>query len=206
MRRKDFEKAVLAVWLRSRVPLSLAHVQHLTGAGRNECKSWLDALTVDGLLDVVVTDDGEMIWSVRGAERPREGAVTIAELERLERLTADVRTGAPRALVRAARSTALAVPHDDHKSVVASGVLSLVLGPMGWLYAAPLREALPGVLLYVLAASLLPHALLMPLIGIIAPLSSGAGIYYAWRHNQTGERTGLFSDKEKEREKKKRSA
>ncbi len=199
MRRKDFEKAVLAVWLRSRVPLSLAHVQHLTGTARNECKSWLDAMTVDGLLDVVVTDDGEMIWSVRGAERPRVGAETIAELERLERLSADVRATAPQGLARAAAATALAVPHDDHKSVVASGVLSLVLGPMGWLYAAPLREAVPGVLLYVLAASLLPHALLTPLIGILAPLSSGAGIYYAWRHNQTGERTGLFSDKEKKK-------
>jgi hypothetical protein len=199
MKRKDFEKAVLGVWLRSRVPLSLAHVQHLTGTARNECKSYLDAMTVDSLLDVEVTDDGEMIWSVRGAERPRVGAETIAELERLERLTADVHAAAPRALARGAGATALAAPHGDHKSVVASGVLSLILGPMGWVYAAPLREAVPGMLLYMAAASLLPHALLMPLMGILAPLSAGAGIYYAWRHNQTGERTGLFSDKGKKK-------
>ena len=29
----------------------------------------------------------------------------------------------------------------------------------------------------------------------MAPISGLAGVYYAWRHNQTGERTGLFSDR-----------
>ena len=74
-------------------------------------------------------------------------------------------------------------------------MLSLVLGPLGWLYAAPLREAVPGVAIYVGLCSLLPHFLLVPLLGIAAPVSGVAGVYYAWRHNQTGERTGLFSDK-----------
>src|SRR5882672_1962903 len=185
MKRKEFEKGVLGIWLRSRVPLTLAHVQHLTGVGRDECKRWLDAMTIVGLLDVVVADDGEMIWSLQGAERPRVGAETVAELERMERLTAEVRS-APGALARAARTSALAAPTGERKSLVASGVLSLVLGPMGWLYAAPLREAVPAVLVYVLAASLLPHSLLVSLLGILAPLSSAAGIGYAWRHNQTG--------------------
>jgi hypothetical protein len=198
MKRRDFEARVLGIWMRSRVPLTLAHVQHLTGASRAECKQWLDAMAVDGLLDVDVTDAGEMLWSVHGADRARDGAATVAELERLERLTAEVRgSAAPRALARASREVGLAARTGDRKSIVASGVLSLVLGPVGWLYAAPLREAVPGTVAVALAASLVPHFLLTPVLGILAPLSSLAGFYYAVRYNQTGERTGLFSDRKK---------
>jgi hypothetical protein len=197
MKQKDFEARVLAIWLRSRVPLTLAHVQHLTGASRERSKQWLDAMTIDGSLEVEVADDGEMIWTVRGAERPRSGPATIAELERLDTLTQEV-ARAPTALAaRAALGGGLARRGGEQKSVVASGVLSLVLGPLGWLYAAPLREAVPGLAVYVGLCSLLPHFLLLPLLGVIAPISGVAGIYYAWRHNQTGERTGLFSDNKK---------
>jgi hypothetical protein len=197
MKRKDFEAKVLGIWMRSRVPLTLAHVQHLTTASRPESKRWLDAMTIDGLLDVNVADDGEMIWTVRGADRPRAGAETVAELERLDHLTGEVR-GAPQALARLARAASLTTrAGGDEKSIVASGALSLFLGPLGWLYAAPLEEAVPGVLLSLLATSFVPHVLLVPLLGILAPLSGAAGIYYAWRYNQTGERSGLFSDKRK---------
>ena len=50
---------------------------------------------------------------------------------------------------------------------------------------------------YIGLCSLLPHFLLVPMLGVLAPISGVAGVYYAWRHNQTGERTGLFSDKGK---------
>ncbi len=197
MKRNDFEARVLAMWLRSRVPLTLAHVQHLTGAPRDRSKQWLDAMTVADVLEADVTDAGEMLWTVRGAERPRSGPETIAELERLEALTRDV-ASTPRALARAALGGAVARPGGDAKSVAASGVLSLVLGPLGWLYAAPLREAVPGAAVYIGLCSFLPHFLLMPALGLLAPISGLAGVYYAWRHNQTGERTGLFSDKGKQ--------
>jgi hypothetical protein len=196
MKQKDFEARVLAIWVRSRVPLTLAHVQHLTGAARGKCKQWLDAMTVAGVLDVEVADDGEMIWTVRGAERPRSGAETVAEWERLDTLTREV-ARAPTALAVRALGGALVPSAGEKKSVVASGALSLVLGPLGWLYAAPLREAVPGAAVYVGLFSLLPHVLLVPLLGVLMPISGVAGVYYAWRHNQTGERTGLFSDKKK---------
>jgi hypothetical protein len=198
IKKKDFEARVLAVWLRSRIPLTVAHVQHLTGASRARTKEWLDAMTVEGVLDVDVADEGEMIWSVRGAERPRSGPETIAEMERFETLASEL-ARAPGALVARALGASLARRGPEEKSVVASGVLSLVLGPLGWLYAAPLREAVPGVAIYVGLCSLLPHFLLVPLLGIAAPVSGVAGLYYAWRHNQTGERTGLFSDNKKKR-------
>ena len=115
-------------------------------------------MTVGGQLDADVADDGEMIWSVRGAARPPSGPETVAELEKVERARrrggdcaeggrADARAGA----------TGLATRGGDEKSVVASGALSLVLGPLGWLYAAPLREAVPGVAIYVGLCTLLPQ-------------------------------------------------
>ena len=198
MKQKDFEARVLEIWLLSRVPLTLAHVQHLTGASRANTKKALDAMTDEGVLGADIADDGEMIWSVVGAERPKSGPATVAELEKMRTLTSEV--AGSRALARAAGAVtgkALAGRGGDEKSVVASGGLSLVLGPLGWLYAAPLREAIPGVAIYVGVCSFLPHVLLMPLLGILAPISGLAGVYYAIRHNQTGERTGLFSDRKK---------
>jgi hypothetical protein len=193
MKQRAFESRVLEIWMRSRVPLTAAHLQHLTGAPRDKVGRWLDAMAAAGVLDVDVDDEGEMIWKVRGAERPASGAETVAELERMERLSAEV-GGATKALAGVSRMAGLARTTGDQKSVVASGVLSLFLGPLGWLYAAPLREAVPGVVALVAVSALLPSFLLFPLVGIAAPLSGIAGVYYAWRHNQTGERTGLFSD------------
>ena len=71
-----------------------------------------------------------------------------------------------------------------------------MLGPLGWLYAAPLCEAVPGAAGYVGLRWLLPHFLLLPVLGVVAPICRVAGVHYAWRHNQTGERTGLFSDRD----------
>jgi len=196
MKQKDFEAQVLAIWVRSRIPLTLAHVQHLTGAPRERSKQWLDAMAVAGALDVDVADDGEMIWTVRGAQRPRSGPETVAEWERLGALSREI-ARAPTALAAQALGVGLARSSDDKKSVLASGALSLVLGPFGWLYAAPLREAVPGAAVYVGLFSFLPHFLLMPLLGVLMPISGAAGVYYAWRHNQTGGRAGLFSDDKK---------
>jgi hypothetical protein len=192
--QRAFEKRVLEIWVRSRVPLTRAHVQHLTGASRKDVERWLDAMTVAGMLDADVDDSGEMRYAVRGAERPRSGLETVAELERMERLSNEV-AGATTSLATVARAAALTRRGGDEKSVIASGALSLFLGPLGWLYAAPLREAVPAILAHAAAVTFIPHFLLVPVLGVLAPLSGAAGVYYAWRHNQTGERTGLFSDK-----------
>jgi hypothetical protein len=194
MGQKAFESRVLEIWMRSRIPLTAAHVQHLTQAPRDKVRRWMDAMTVAGVLDADVTDEGEMLWRVRGADRPATGPETVAELERMERLTAEVQ-GAGQTLARVSAVAGLTTRSGDQKSIVASGALSLFLGPLGWLYAAPLREAVPAAAVVVAATMFVPHFLLAPVLGIVAPLSGLAGVYYAWRHNQTGERTGLFSDK-----------
>ncbi len=197
MNQDSFEKRILEIWVRSRVSLTAAHVQHLTGAPRHKVKGWLDDMTAAGVLDVDVDDEGEMIWKVRGAERAARGPVTVAELEHLDRLTAEV-GGATRALAgeRPRASSGRARPSGEHKSVVASGVLSLFFGPLGWLYAAPLRERpCPGDRAEPSRRRSCRTSCSRPCSASPRPLRRRPGVYSAWRHNQTGERTGLFSDK-----------
>src|SRR5262245_47228565 len=136
MKQPAFEKRVLEIWMRSRVPLTAANLQHLTGAPRGKMGKWLDAMAAGGVLDVDVDAEGEMTWLGKGAGRAPAGALTVAELERLERLTAEV-GGAARALADRPRVAGLApAAGREEKSVLASGVLSLCFGPVGWLYAA----------------------------------------------------------------------
>src|SRR5207248_5388147 len=79
----------------------------------------------------------------------------------------------------------------ERRSLVASGALSFFFGPLGWLYAAPLKDALPGILLFALLYAVLPHFLLLPLLGLLLPVSALAGVTYAWLYNKQGERTSL---------------
>ena len=89
------------------------------------------------------------------------------------------------------------------KSWLASGVASLFLGPVGWLYAGSMREAVPAAAAYValgvIATKLLPMLLLWPVMMVVMPLSGIAGVVYALSYNRAGRRQRLFSDKEKSR-------
>jgi hypothetical protein len=82
------------------------------------------------------------------------------------------------------------------KSWMVSGGLSLVLGPIGWLYAGSLREAAPAALAYGLLAALvsqfIPLILLMPVLAVAMPLSAIAGVVYALTYNRHGSRQRLF--------------
>ena len=91
-------------------------------------------------------------------------------------------------------------PKKGEKSWVKSGVASLALGPIGWLYAGSWREAAPAsaiwVLLAVIASKILPAVLLMPVLMVALPLSAIAGVIYALQYNRAGSRQRLF-DSEK---------
>jgi hypothetical protein len=80
----------------------------------------------------------------------------------------------------------------DKKSVLASGLLSFFLGPLGWFYAGPLKNAAIGGGAYILMASILPQFILFYIVGIVAPISAITGILYALGYNATGERLPLF--------------
>ena len=88
-------------------------------------------------------------------------------------------------------------PRKGEKSWMISGGASL-LGPIGWLYAGSLREAVPATAAWLLVASVvwkvLPF-LWMPLLMVVMPLSAIAGVIYALQYNRAGKRQRLFGDK-----------
>ncbi|MCB9561092.1 MAG: hypothetical protein H6709_04305 [Kofleriaceae bacterium] len=108
------------------------------------------------------------------------GALTVAKGARLAR-TAKAELQRPR--------------EKGEKSWLASTLLSTFFGPVGWLYAGSLREAIPASVGYILAASILtrlPLFLLMPVMMVAMPVSGIAGLVYAIQHNRHGKRMRLF--------------
>jgi hypothetical protein len=93
-------------------------------------------------------------------------------------------------------------PGKGEKSWIKSGIASIALGPVGWLYAGSLREAVPAaaatILVGILVAKILPLVLLMPAMLIALPLSGLAGIVYALQYNRHGSRQRLFGDEKKQ--------
>jgi hypothetical protein len=81
----------------------------------------------------------------------------------------------------------------------------MVLGPLGWLYAGSLREAVPASAAWVaflaIASKIIPMVLLMPVFLVALPLSAIAGVVYALQYNRSGGRQRLF-DKDKDKPKK----
>lgn len=93
-------------------------------------------------------------------------------------------------------------PAKGEKSWVKSGIASMALGPVGWLYAGSMREAVPATAVWLLAAYLLswlPSVLLLPVLMVVMPLSGIAGVVYAMQFNRTGKRQRLFGDGDKKK-------
>lgn len=91
-------------------------------------------------------------------------------------------------------------PKQGDKSWVKSGLASMLLGPLGWLYAGSLREAIPASAAWLafaaIASKVIPVFLLMPVLLVALPLSGIAGVVYALQYNRSGGRQRLF-DKDK---------
>jgi hypothetical protein len=193
MKQDDFEAAVLELWTKTRVPLTRANILSYTKIPRSKGDRWLDEMVKARVLEVDSDEDGELLWEVRGARRPSGGPETIGEIERKERLSAEVdklTSGASLAL----RAAGLSKPTagSGQKSMLASGALSFFFGPIGWIYAAPLKEALPAILAYVIVCSIMPSFLLVYVLGLVNAFSGVAGVLYAWSYNHGGERAPLF--------------
>lgn len=94
-------------------------------------------------------------------------------------------------------------PKAGEKSWVKSGLASMVLGPIGWLYAGSFREAIPATaawLAFAALASSLPTLILFPVLMVVMPLSGIAGALYAVQYNRKGSRQRLFGDKGKKKQ------
>jgi hypothetical protein len=182
----------------TQVPLTRANLQFYSGVERRQMERWLDDMVKNGALEFDSDDAGEVLYTVPGADRPRDGVTNLAAAKKLD----DLRRSLPKTKSLVKRAAAeVVLPSSsgpERRSLVASGALSLLLGPVGWLYAAPLKEAVPGILLFVLLSSLLPNFLLYPLLAVLLPASALAGIAYAWLYNKQGERTSLIDMAKKE--------
>jgi hypothetical protein len=92
-------------------------------------------------------------------------------------------------------------PTKGEKSWVKSGIASMALGPVGWLYAGSWREAVPAsaawLLVAAIASKIIPAVLLLPVLMVALPLSGIAGVIYALQYNRTGKRQRLFGDSDK---------
>ena len=204
MTQHEFETAVLRLWTTTRIPLTRVNVQLFTDTPRDRIGRWMDELVLAGIAEVDSDDEGEVVWRVRGAERSKSGPRSIDEWTRLQRLQrevdeADEPRAAPRRAAATSSSRALArvepppasVPFRDDKSLLASGILSFIFGPFGWLYAAPLKDAGAGILAVTLISAMLPATLAASFFGLVAPLSALAGLVYAQQYNATGHRRSL---------------
>jgi hypothetical protein len=89
------------------------------------------------------------------------------------------------------------------KRVLVAGGISFLFGPFGWLYAAPLKEAIPAIVVYVavfwLLGLLLPSLLLVWPLAIVNVLTGVVGALYAWGFNSAGKRVPMVL-KEKDAE------
>jgi len=200
--RDDFEHRLLSLWLTTRMPLTRANLQFVTGVPRVKLEKWLDQLVADGVLDVDADDDGEMVWGVRGAARAStcpQKPEDVKKLADLKHEVAGSSAAASSALalmkVGAGAAHSLVATGEGKKSLVASGLLSFFFGPLGWLYAAPLKEAVPAIVVYSLFWLVFAHfTLFAPIFTLLHVLFGLGGVGYAWKHNQKGERTSLITD------------
>ena len=83
-------------------------------------------------------------------------------------------------------------PPADEKSLVAAGVFGFFFGPIGWIYAGPMREAGVAIRALVLASLLVPTSLLWLVLSLLAPVSALINVLYAWQYNRTGVRKSLL--------------
>lgn len=195
MTRDQFEHRLLSLWMTTRLPLTRANLIFVTGVPRGKLGKWLDQLTADGVLEVDSDDEGEMIWSVRGAARATSGPSSPEEVKKLAELKREIgASSGAAALVKVGASAASLLRSDgeNKKSLIASGVLSFFFGPLGWLYAGSFKEAGVVGLVYFLLCAIIPHLLLAPLLAVAHPLSAAIGVLYAWKYNAKGERQTLL--------------
>jgi hypothetical protein len=197
VKRAEFEHSVLTLWMTSQVPLTRANIQFYTGVERRQLERWLDEMVKSGALEFDSDDAGEILYTVPGAERSASGPSDIASVRKdadAKKKLEELRRSLPqKSLVKRAEApkVALSEPTKHDRSLIAAGALSFFFGPLGWLYAAPIKEAAPAIAVFLVAMAVLPHLILYPLLGLFMPLSAVAGVAYAYLYNKKGDRTSI---------------
>lgn len=218
---QDFEQAILELAMTTRVPLTRANILFYSGAGAKQAERWLDDMLKSGLLEFDSDDNGDITYVFVGAQRPPSGATSLTRCSACRQVTgAGIRctrcgqlldaqmralrsqidgAGTALQLVSSGGRSLLNQPtRPGDKNLVVAGVLGL-LGPWGWFYSAPLREAGTATAAFLLAYWLIPHIILYPLMSLMLPVSAMVGVLYAWKHNRQGSPSSLFIDESEPR-------
>jgi hypothetical protein len=178
---------------------AIAYGEQVLGLSPLAMRAAIDELVADGsVLADGPEDEALLLWP--GENRPALGPKTVAEaltLERLEREAAvPVPVKTPKFMLAKREPDPVVI---DQKSVLASGALSFIFGPLGWLYAAPVKDVAVGFFVFsavaTLATLMLPAAL-AAVITTAASVGSGVlGMSYAHQYNKRGRRTPLLDAK-----------
>jgi hypothetical protein len=134
-------------------------------------------------------------------ERQTQLVSTRRKAEPAPELDDDDGVGSALVLAKKANNVRAELAKKGAKSWVKSGIASMALGPLGWLYAGSLREAIPASAVWLVIAfissKIIPTFLLMPVLMVALPLSGIAGVMYALGYNKKGQRIRLFDKGEK---------
>jgi len=217
VKAKAFEQSLLDLAMTTRVPLTRANIAFYTGASTKEADRFLDELVRDGIVEFDSDDNGEITYTVCGAKRPSSGADQLTRCSACQRATvvgtrcarcgryldAQLRglsaelKGAGTALDLVRRGPRFkdlmkAQRPEDEKNLLVAGALGFLGGPLGWFYAAPLKEAGLATVVFLAALKILPMFLWYMLGPVVFLASGAAGVLYAWRYNATSRRTSLL--------------
>lgn len=152
----------------------------------------------------------EKVKAQRAADLAEKAELSArqAAMVRKKRPTAEVEDnddrgsdlGGALALAKKANDVKNELAKKGEKSWIKSGLASMLLGPIGWLYAGSLREAIPASVAYLALAAILSKLpfIMWPVMMVALPLSGIAGVVYALQFNKTGKRQRLWGDKKKE--------
>lgn len=195
VKKPDFVAKVLQMWVTTAIPTTAANIQIFTKASRRELRRYLDEMVDEGTVELDSDSDGELLWVVPGAQRPK-GPTSFAQQKKGAEAIDELIAGQGDALMKYAKRDLKKAKSDDEKSVLGSAAVSL-LGPVGWMYAGSWREALPAAGIQLVAMKILPSFLFWPLAAPVALFSGAIGGYYAWRYNRTGKRQRLLPEKSK---------
>jgi hypothetical protein len=201
--RAEARTLLRALWTRTRIPMTrsnaLAYGELILGLDPDRIRPAIEELIADGtVIAEGDTDDALLLWP--GESRPSLGPRTVQEAQTLERLNQEasipVRTQTPRWMLAKREPDPVPIAH---KSIWISGALSFVFGPLGWLYAAPLKDVVVGFFVFsvltTLAALVLPGSLAAIVGGLASFVSGVLGMSYAHQYNKRGKRTALLDAK-----------
>lgn len=189
-----------AMWTKTRIEMTRANALDYASAvfslDRDAARVSLERLEHSGFVMSDGTADSALLLLV-GETRSAVGPRSVDDAMRLDRLEREAALAVPQKTPKWLTVTAReAEPLVEQKSVLASGALSLVLGPMGWLYSAPIKEAVPAMILFSLAVAvanfILPGFIASALMGAMLVASALVGMAYTARYNRTGKRTTLL--------------